>query len=184
MSSANLSKIIYKVPTLQSLVVKFIIEYEEINDTLIPEEDWDIDNSHLFNQRMSHQEVLEYEKEVLSGIKSFTQVKSEIRAVLLQRPFHLDLVQLQAIPLFKGLPDVIAKEIWIKAFLVQFEARLLCFLWFKLEYGNPLDWNAVQCVMDGCQNKDLLELLKKREKELIVDDLVLEWLLENLNIDK
>ena len=165
-------------------MVKFIIEYEETNETLNPPEDWDNDTSHLFNQRISHQEVLEYEKEVLSGIKTFTQVKSEIRALLLQRPFHLDLVQLQAIPLFKGLPDVIAKEIWIKAFLVQFEARLPCFLWFKLEYRNPLDWNAVQCVMDGCQNEDLLELLKKREKELIVDDLVLEWLLENLNIDK
>ena len=86
--------------------------------------------------------------------------------------------------MFKGLPDVIAKEIWIEAFLVQFEARLPCFLWFKLEYGNPLDWNAVQCVMDGCQNEDLFQLLKKRQKELIVDDLVLEWLLENLEIDK
>ena len=127
----------------------------------------------------THQEVLEYEKEVLSRIKSFTQVKSEIRAVLLQRPFHLDLVLLQAIPLFKGLP-----EIWIKAFLVQFEARLPCFLWFKVEYGNPLDMNAVQCMMDGCQNKDLMELLKKREKELIIDEIVLEWLLDNLEIDK
>ena len=97
----------------------------------------------------------------------------------MQRPFHLDLVLLQAIPLFKGLP-----EIWIKAFLVQFEARLPCFLWFKVEYGNPLDWNAVQCVMDGCQNKDLLELLKKWEKELIINELVLEWLLDNLEIDK
>ena len=139
MSSPNLSKILYKVPSLQSLVVKFIIEYEEINETLNPPEDWDNDTSHLFNQRISHQEVLEYEKEVLSGIKTFTQVKSEIRACLLQRPFNLDLVQLQAIPLFKGLPDVIAKEISIEAFLVQFEARLPCFLWFKLEYGNPHD---------------------------------------------
>ena len=52
------------------------------------------DTSHLFNQRMSHQEVLEHEKEVLSGIKTFTQVKSEIRALLLQRPFDLNLVQL------------------------------------------------------------------------------------------
>ena len=152
MSSPNLSKILYKVPSLQSLVVKFIIEYEEINETLNPPEDWDNDTSHLFNQRMSHQEVLEHEKEVLSGIKTFTQVKSEIRALLLQRPFDLDLVQLQAIPLFKGLPDVIAKEIWIEAFIVQFEALLPCFLWFQLEYGNPLDWNAVQCMLDGCQN--------------------------------
>ena len=87
---------------------------------------------------MSHQEVLEYEKEVLSGIKSFTQVKSEIRAVLLQRPFNLDLVQLQAIPLFKGLPDVIAKEIWIEAFLVQFEARLPCFFYSSLSTATPL----------------------------------------------
>ena len=47
-----------------------------------------------------------------------------------------------------------------------------------------MDWNAVQCVLDGCQNEELFEMLKQREKELIVDDLVLEWLIEMESIDK
>ena len=184
MSSANLSKILYKVPTLQSIVVKFIVEYEEINETLNPKEDWDIDNSHLFNTRMPVPEIWEYLEEVLSGVKTFTQVKREMRAVLLQRPFDLDLVQLQAaIPLFKCLPGIMAKQIWIEAFIIHFEARLPCCLWFKLHYGAPLDMNAVQCIMDGCQNNELRELLQKREKELLIDEIVLEWLLENLDID-
>ena len=107
----------------------------------------------------------DYLEEVLSEVKTFTQVKREMRAVLLQRPFDLDLVQLQAaIPLFKGLPGVMAKQIWIEAFLIHFEARLPCCLWFKLHYGAPLDMNAVQCIMDGCQNTELRELLQKREK--------------------
>ena len=178
------SKIFYTVPSLHSIVLKFIIDYEKINETLNPKEDWDIDNSHLFNTRMPVPEIWEYLEEVLSGIKTFTQVKSEMRAVLLQRPFDLDLVQLQAaIPLFKGLPGVMAKQIWIEAFIIHFEARLLCCLWFKLHYGAPLDMNAVQCIMDGCQNNELRELLQKREKELLIDEIVLEWLLENLDID-
>ena len=105
------SKIPSKVPSLQSIVVKYIIEYEDINAMLNPKEDWDNDTSHLYNQRMSHQEVLDYEKEVLSGDKTFSQVKREMRALLQQRPFDLDLVQLQEIPLFNGLPDCIAKQI-------------------------------------------------------------------------
>ena len=141
------------------MVLKFIIDYEKINEMLNPKEDWDIDNSHLFNTRMPVPEIWEYLEEVLSGVKTFTQVKREMRAVLLQRPFDLDLVQLQAaIPLFKGLPGVMAKQIWIEAFLIHFEAS-------------------------GCQNNELRELLQKREKELLIDEIVLEWLLENLDID-
>ena len=121
---------------------------------------------------------------VESGEKSFAQIKSEMRTLLQQRPFNLDLVQLQTIPLFNGLPDCIAKHIWIEAFLVSFEAKLPSFLYFKLEYGNKLDWKTLKCVLDGCENPELFEMLKEREKELIVDDIVLEWLLENIEIDK
>ena len=107
-----------------------------------------------------------------------------MRLLLQQRPFDLDLVQLQAIPLFNELPDCIAKLIWIDTFIVSFEAHLPSFLWFKMEYGNKLDWKALHCVLDGCENQELLELLKQREQELIVDDIVLEWLLDNLEINK
>ena len=43
---------------------------------------------------------------------------------------------------------------------------------------------AVQCVADGCQNKDLMELIQEREKELQIDAIVLEWLIEMESIDK
>ena len=43
---------------------------------------------------------------------------------------------------------------------------------------------AVQCVVDGCQNKDLMELIQEREKELQIDAIVLEWLIEMETIDK
>ena len=175
----------FKVPSLQSIALKYIIDYEEIISTLNPEEDWDNDTSHLFNHRMSRQEVIDFEMQVLSGEKSLAQIKSEMRTLLQQRPFDLDLVQLQTIPLFKGLPDCIAKQIWIEAFMVSFEAKLPSFIDFKLEYGpTKLDWNTLRCVLDGCENPELLEILKEKEKELIVDDIVLVWLLENIEIDK
>jgi hypothetical protein len=179
-------KLYYTVPSLKSIVINYIVDYENINGVLNPKEDWDVDNSHLFNTRMPVPEIWEYLEEVLSGIKTFTQVKSEMRAVLLQRPFDLDLVQLQAaIPLlFNHLPVVMSKQIWIEAFLMHFEARLPFCLYFKLHYGAPMDLNAVQCIMDGCHNADLRELLQKREKELQIDEIVLEWLLENVDIDK
>ena len=133
---------------------------------------------------MSRQEVIDFEIQVLSGKKSFSQIKSEMRILLQQRPFALDLVQLQAIPLFNGLPDCIAKQIWIEAFMVSFEAKLPSFLYFKLEYGNKLDWKTLKCMLDSCENPELFEMLKEREKELIVDDIVLDWLLENIAIDQ
>ena len=46
----------------------------------------------------------------------------------------------------------------------------------------PLE--AVQCVADGCQNQDLMELIQEREKELQIDEIVLEWLIEMQSIDK
>ena len=179
-------KLFYTVPSLKIIAISYIIDYEKIDEVLNPKEDWDVDNSHLFNTRMPVPEIWEYLEEVLSGIKTFTQVKREMRAVLLQRPFDLDLVQLQAaIPLlFNHLPVIMSKQIWIEAFLMHFEARLPFCLYFKMHYGAPLYLNAVQCVMDGCQNAELRELLQQREKELQIDEIVLEWLLEMAEIDK
>ena len=179
-------KLFYTVPSLKSIAINYIIDYEKIDEVLNPKEDWDVDNSHLFNTRMTVPEIWDYLTEVLSGVKSFTQVKSEMREVLLLRPFDLDLVQLRAaIPLlFDHLPVVMAKEIWMESFLRKFEARLPFCLYFKMHYGAPLYLNAVQCVMDGCQNAELRELLQQREKELQIDEIVLEWLLEMAEIDK
>ena len=134
---------------------------------------------------MSREEVNDFEMQVLSGEKSLAQIKSEMRTLLLQRPFDLDLVQLQTIPLFKSLPECIAKQIWIEAFMISFEAHLPSFIDFQNAYGPiRMDWNTWRCVSDGCENPELLEMLKEKEKELIIDDIVLVWLLENLGIDK
>ena len=112
------------------------------------------------------------------------EVKRDIRAVLLQRPFDLDLIQLQAIPLFENLPEVIAKDIWIEAFLVQFEAGFHWCRDFYPTYGRDFTWNKLSCLMDGCRDKNLLKRLKEQEEILIVNELVLEWLLDNLHIDQ
>ena len=183
-SKVNPSKIIFRVPTLLSLVSQFIIDYEEINNTLNPEEDWDVDNSHLYNQRLNHLEVWAFEAEVLSAVKPLAEVKRDIRAVLLQRPFDLDLIQLQAIPLFENLPEVIARDIWIEAFLVQFEAQLHWSIDFNPKYRKTFTWNELNCLMDCCRDKNLLKKLKEQEDILVVNELVSEWLLDNLHIDQ
>ena len=183
-SEVNPSKIIYQVPTLLSLASQFIIDYEKVTDILNPEEDWDVDNSHLYNQRLNHLEVWAFEAEVLSAVKPLAEVKKDIRAVLLQRPFDLDLIQLQAISLFENLPEVIAKDIWIEAFLVQFEAGLHRSIDFNPKYRKTFTWNELNCMMDGCRDKELLRELKRQEQNLIVNELVLEWLLDNLHIDQ
>ena len=183
-SEVNPSKIIFKVPTLLSLASQFIIDYEKVTDILNPEEDWDVDNSHLYNQRLSHLEVWVFEAEVLSAVKPLAEVKRDIRAVLLQRPFDLDFVQLQAIPLFEDLPKVIAKDIWIEAFLVQFEAGLHWSIDFNPKYRKTFTWNELNCMMDSCRDRKLLRELKRQEKNLIVNKRVEEWLLDNLHIDQ
>lgn len=179
-------KIFYTVPSLKSIAINYIVDYEKIDEVLNPKEDWDVDNSHLFNTRMTVQEIWDYLEEVLGGEKTFTQIKSEMREVLVQRPFDLDLVQLRAaIPLlFNHLPVVMAKEIWMESFLRQFEKRIPFCFYFKSHYGAPMYLKAVQCVADGCQNKDLMELIQQREKELQIDEIVLEWMIEMETIDK
>ena len=91
------------VPQLQCILAKFIIAYEDIIELLNPEEDYN-DQSHLFNERLSSVEWKEFTIQLLSGTKSFRQIKEEIRAILQTRPFHRDFIQLQSIPCFANLP--------------------------------------------------------------------------------
>ena len=72
-------KIFYTVPSLKNIAIQYIIDYEKIDEVLNPKEDWDVDNSHLFNTRMTVQEIWDYLEEVLSGVKTFTQIKKEMR---------------------------------------------------------------------------------------------------------
>ena len=183
-SEVNPSKIIYQVPTLLSLVSQFIIDYEEVVNTLTPKYDWDFDNEHLFNQRLTPEETQAFQEEILRGVRSFTEVKDNIRAVLVRRPFQLDLVQLRTIPLLKNLPKLIVRVIWIEAILARFEAYLTFAICFYPTYRRALTRNVWNCVMDGCQNKSLLRELRKQERILVADELVEEWLLDNLYIDQ
>ena len=172
------------IPQLQSILAKFIIAYEDIIELLNPEEDWDNDQSHLFNKRLSSEECKDFQKQLFSGTKSFRQIKEEIRAILQTRPFDRDLIQLQSIPCFANLPECIAKLIWIEAFVQDFETQLPSHVWFQYDYGQPLDLETVNLLLDGCCNLELLTMLKKIECDLIIDSIMLDWLRENLTIDK
>ena len=68
------------VPQLQNILATFIIAYEDIIEVLNPEEDWDNDQSHLFNVRLSSVEWKDFQKQLFSGTKSFRQIKEEIRS--------------------------------------------------------------------------------------------------------
>ena len=171
------------VPVLQSLLAKFVIEYKDIIAILNPEEDWDNDTSHLFNERLSSVELKDFRIQLLSGTKSFTQIKDEIRRILQTRPFDRDLIQLQSIPCFQNLPECIAKLIWIEAFLQDFEAQLPSDVWLKYDYGQKLNLETVNLLLDGCCNSELFTMLKKIDCDLI-DSIMLEWLWENLTNDK
>ena len=171
------------VSSLQRVSLKCIINYQEIIEVLNPEEEWGNDRSHLFNQRLSYRETVDFMFRVMDGGNSLAQVKSEIRSLLLQRPFDLDLVHLHAIPLFDKLPKYIARQIWIEAFLIHFEARLPQFLRLNLT-SIIMDWSFLQRWFDGCENPDLLEVLQEQERDLLTNDVVVAWLLDNLTIDE
>ena len=72
--------------------MKYIIEYEDIVATLNPEEDWDNDTSHLLNERLSSADLKDFKTQLLSGTKSFTEIKKKIRRILQTRPFDRDLL--------------------------------------------------------------------------------------------
>ena len=172
------------VPQLQNILATFIIAYEDIIELLNPEEDWDNDQSHLFNVGLSSVEWKDFQKQLFSGTKSFRQIKDEIHVILQTRLFDRDLIQLQSIPCFANLPECIAKLIWIEAFVQDFEAQLPSHFWFQYNYGQLLDLETVNLLLDGCCNSDLYTLLKKIESELTVDSIMLDWLREHLTIDQ
>ena len=59
------------VPQLQNILATFIIAYKDIIELLNPEEDWDNDQSQLFNKRLSSVEWKDFQKQLFSGSKSF-----------------------------------------------------------------------------------------------------------------
>ena len=178
----------WRVPSLQQIAIMSIIEREDIIAILNPEEDWDDDNSHLFNQRLTRHEYLDFQIQAMSGERSLTQIKADMRDLLQQRPFDLDLVQLRKLPPFHWIPKIVSKQIWIEAFLTFFEAKLPKLLNFNLCHGPiVMNWLLLGCLLDGCEDSNLLKMLRDHEQRLInryIDDFTLQWLLDNLTIDE
>ena len=169
---SGVANMINTPPSLQQFCLKLIIDYEEIVDVLNPEEDWDNDVSHLYNDRLTLAERDEFEFQVVRGIKTLAQVKIEIRALLIQRPFDLDLVQLKlAVPLFVGLPECVARQIWLEANVLEFKRYVPGRLWFVIDWNQiVMSWEILYSVLDGCTNQYLFEVLEEQEQLLIEKD--------------
>ena len=159
-------------PSLQQFCLKRIVDYEEIIDVLNPEEDWDNDVRHLYNHRLTRDERDEFESRVVSGAQTLSQVKNEIRALLILRPFDLDLVQLKlAIPWFSDIPECVARQIWLEANVFEFERYVPSHLWFVIDWCHAvMTWEILHSILDGCTNQYLFETLEELEQVLIEKD--------------
>ena len=159
-------------PSLLQCCLKRIVDYEEIISVLNPEEDWDNDVRHLYNNRVTRDERDEFENLVVRGVQTLSQVKAEIRALLIQRPFNLDLVQLKlAIPWFADMPECVAQQIWLEANVLEFERYLPSHLWYVINYEQVvMTWDLLYSILDGCTNQDLFEALEEQEQMLIEKD--------------
>ena len=159
-------------PSLQQFCLKRIIDYEEIIDVLNPEEDWDNDVRHLYNHRLTRDERDEFESQVVSGTQTLAQVKAEIRALLILRPFDLDLVQLKlAIPWFSDIPECVARQIWVEANVFEFERYAPSHLWYVVDWNHVvMTWDILRSILDGCTNQDLFEAIDELEQKLIEQD--------------
>ena len=167
-------------PSLLQCCLKRIVDYEEIISVLNPEEDWDNDVRHLYNNRVTRDERDEFENLVVRGVQTLSQVKAEIRALLIQRPFNLDLVQLKlAIPWFADMPECVAQQIWLEANVLEFERYLPSHLWYVINYEQVvMTWDLLYSILDGCTNQDLFEALEEQEQMLIEKDNDELWRIE------
>ena len=91
-------------PSLQQICLRSVIDRQEIDDVLYPMLDWDNDVTHLYNERLTREEESDYETLAVTGQKTLTECKADLRSLLYRRPFDLDLIQLRKLPLFDGLP--------------------------------------------------------------------------------
>ena len=167
-------------PSLQQFCLRRIVDYEEINDVLNPKEDWDNDVRHLYNHRLTRDERDEFESQVVNGTQTLAQVKAEIRALLILRPFDLDLVQLKlAIPWFSDIPECVARQIWVEANIFEFERYLPSQLWYVVDWNVvTMTWEILRSILDGCTNQDLFEAIDELEQILIEKDNDELWRIE------
>ena len=180
-------------PSLQQFCLKRIVDYEEIIDVLNPKEDWDNDVRHLYNHRLTRDERDEFESQVVGGFQTLSQVKNEIRALLIVRPFDLDLVQLKlAIPWFSDIPECVARQIWLEANVFEFERYVPSHLWYVVDWNHvTMTWEILRSILDGCTNQDLFEaideleqmLIEKDNDELWRDEIGSVWLSDMINLE-
>ena len=173
------------VPSLQTLALRSIIEREGVVPLLNPEEDWDNDVSHLYNKRFGHEEVWRFEARVMEGKETLDEIKMDMRCQLYNRPWDLDLIHLRSISFFDNLPDHRLKQFWVEACIMVFETRLAYSVRFYLQIRQyTLTWHLLGYIMDGCEDRELMEVLEELEQELIINDNILVWLLENSTINE
>ena len=159
-------------PSLQQFCLRRIVDYEEINDVLNPPLDWDNDVRHLYNHRLTRDERDEFEMLVVNGTRTLAQVKADIRALLVLRPFDLDLAQLKlAIPWFSDIPECVARQIWVEANIFEFERYVPGQLWYVVDWNIvTMTWDILRSILDGCTDSWLFESLNELEQRLIEQD--------------
>ena len=64
--------------SLQRLATMSIIDHADIVTLLNPEEDWDNNVSHLFNERFNYEEMWEFEARLLEGKETLSQIKRDM----------------------------------------------------------------------------------------------------------
>ena len=167
-------------PSLQQFCLRRIIDYEEINDILNPPLDWDNDVQHLYNHRLTRDGRDEFELLVVNGTRTLAQVKADIRALLIVRPFDLDLVQLKlAIPWFSDIPECVARQIWVEANVFEFERYVPGQLWYVVDWNLvTMTWEILHSILDGCTDSYLFESLDELEQRLIEQDKNELWRIE------
>ena len=183
----------FSVPSLQQICLKSMIDYEEIQEILYPEMNGDTDIMPLFNERLTPVECRHYEILAVTGQRTLTKCKEDLRSLLYRRPFNLDLVQMRKITLFNDLPDYSVKQFWVEAIVQEWERYVPTLLIFGVTWGKiNISWKILNSLQDGCSDVWIFELIEeyslalieKEKNELWQINIGLVWLLENATIDK
>ena len=183
----------FSVPSLQKICLKSMIDNEEIQEILYPEINGDTDMTTLFNERLTPVEWRHYEILAVTGQRTLTKCKEDLRSLLYRRPFNLDLVQMRKISLFNDLPDYSVKQFWVEAIVQEWERYVPSCLLGGVIWGKLIiSWRILHSLQDGCSDvwmfelieQYTLELIEKEKDELWQINIGFVWLLENATIDE
>ena len=157
-------------PSLQQICVRSVVETQDLHDVLYPYEDWDTEEIPR-NDRLTQDEKWDYQTLTVTGQKTLTECKNDLRSMLYRRPFDLDLVQLRKLPMFDGLPDYSVRQVWAETIILEWEGFVPGRLGGLLEWEElVVTWPILNSLRDGCTNESLFELLEREELLLIEQD--------------